>query len=457
MYYTLKKMTRLVREKACVVLLAADNPGHLRYVHPVYAILLASCDGRRDEAALLRRLVDDLAFTPERAQELLARVLRDVAPFLETSPEPADRPNRYDPFAFLYHPEGDHRLRRLSAPVEVAWLMTQRCPCDCAYCCIRTLPAHPIPAGELTTEQAFRFLEDCVASGVQCVKLHGGEPFLRRDLPELAAWLLGRGVHVSVSTKMRLTESVVARLAAAGMEEMQVSLDAVDAATADALVGRRGALRTAVHNIRLLASHGIAPRVNTVVTSRSLAGVPELVRRMAALGVRRISLSGYIRSLWKHDDSLLPEPAALRAMAEAVERTAAGLPGVEVQMCPLADPRDVSLSKPGFSSCAGGRSGLAVGPDGSASICDRLLPIPAAVVGNVTRSTLREIWDGDAMRAFVDPPADAYGETACGACGLREACNRRVRCYYRSLIVTGKLFAPDYLCPVVPAPEERFF
>jgi radical SAM protein with 4Fe4S-binding SPASM domain len=457
MYYSMKKMTRLIREKACVVLLAADNSGHLRYVHPVYAIVLASCDGRRDEAALLRRLVDDLAFTPERAQELLARILREVAPFLEVSPEPVDRPNRYDPFAFLYHPEGNHRLRRLSAPVEVAWLMTSRCPCDCVYCCIRTLPARPVPGDEMTTEQAFRFLEDCVASGVQCVKLHGGEPFLRSDLPELAAYLLGQGVYVSVSTKLRLRESVVARLAAAGMEEMQVSLDTVDAATADALVRRRGALRTAAHNIRLLASHGIAPRVNTVVTRLNLDGIPELVRRMAALGVRRIGLSGYIRSLWKHDDTLLPDPAALRAMAAEVEKTAAGLPGVEVQMCPLADPRDRSLATPGLTSCSGGRSGLAVGPDGSVSICDRLLPIPEAVVGNVTRSTLREIWDGDALRAFVDPPQELYGETACGGCGLREACNRRVRCYYRSVIVTGQLFAPDFLCPVVPAPEERFF
>jgi radical SAM protein with 4Fe4S-binding SPASM domain len=231
----------------------------------------------------------------------------------------------------------------------------------------------------------------------------------------------------------------------------------VDASTADALVGRPGALRTAVHNIRLLRSHGIAPKVNTVVTSLNAGGVPGLVRRMAELGVRRISLSGYLRSLWKHDDALIPGHGALRAMAAEVERTTVELPGIEVEMCPLADARDISLSKPGFSSCSGGRSGLAVGPDGNACLCDRLLPVREAVVGNVTRSTLREIWDGDALRAFVDPPAESYGGTACGGCGLREACNRRIRCYYRSLIVTGRLFAPDYLCPVVPAPEERFF
>ena len=116
MYYAMKKTTRLVRERPCVVLFEASDTGHLRYVHPVYAILLASCDGRRDDAALLRILTEDLAFTPERAQELLARVLRDVAPFLETSEEPADRPNRYDPSSFIYHPEGDHR------PAGAQWL-----------------------------------------------------------------------------------------------------------------------------------------------------------------------------------------------------------------------------------------------------------------------------------------------------------------------------------------------
>lgn len=456
MYYGLKETTRLRKERECAVVFSVKETGNLRYVHPIYAVLLALCDGERRRQDLVQVLTEVFAFDPEKADGMVGKTFTDFADFYAAAASPFETAHPYDPADFLYKPEGDPHLRRLSGPISIAWLATERCPFDCLYCCIKT--RRPTDrGGEMSRAQVLAFLEDCVATGVEAFTVHGGEPFLRKDLPELIGFLLARGVHVAVSTKLPLPEATVERLAAAGLPEVQVSVDSLRPEVADRLVGRPRYLEGALDNIRSLTGNGIRVRSNTVVTSHNVRQVPELVRRLAGLGVSEIGLSGYLRSFWKHRDSLLPDPEELRAMAAEVRALEPELPGVVIKMCPLESARDSSLASEGFSSCSGGRSGLVVGADGRVSICDRLVAFEDVVVGDVTRSTLAEIWNGEPLRTLLDPGRERFEGTVCAACSLFERCNRRMRCYWRTKMVDHRLFGPDYLCPVVPAPPLRFF
>ncbi|HXH37627.1 MAG TPA: radical SAM protein [Thermoanaerobaculia bacterium] len=458
MYYGLRKTARLRRERECVVLLSTDEKGNLRYLHPLIAVLLALCNGQRSGEELMRVLTEAFRLPAESARELVGRLGCELAPFVTASPEPLAAANRYDPLDFVYQPSGDPHLRRLTAPVFVAWLVTERCPFDCVYCCIQTRPAAAPPDGEMTGEQAFRFLDDCIASGVQVVTFHGGEPFLRKDTPEMIGYLISRGVAVSISSKLALSEEIARRLAGAGLDEMQVSIDTDDHDAADRMVGHHNYLRGALANIELLRRHGIAATINTVVTGRNVRDIPRLIRFLAARGVKEIALSGYLRSFRKHNDELLAGADALRKMAAEVDALRPELPGVEIGMCSLHDPREVSLARAeGFSACSGGRSGLVVGADGRVSLCDRLLPFEETTVGNVTEESLLDIWNGQRLRAFLDPGDEAFAGTECAGCGLKSDCDWRVRCYYRSQMIEQRVFAPDHLCPVVPAPSIRFF
>jgi radical SAM protein with 4Fe4S-binding SPASM domain len=457
MYYGLNKKARLWREKECVVLFSVEETGQLRYVHPIYALLLALCNGRRTGEDLRQVLIEAFGLSAERAAEMVGKAVSDFEDFLIESPAPFQAVERYDPVDFLYKPVGDPNLRRLRAPIAIAWLVTERCPFDCVYCCIRTRPAASPADGEMTPEQSMAFLEDCVMTGVQAFTFHGGEPFLRRDLPELIGYLVRSGVAVTASTKLALPEPIVRHLGEAGLEEMQVSIDTADAAAADDLVGHSNYLAGALRNIELLQRHGIEAKTNTVVTRRNVRDIPQLIRLVAARGVRKISLSGYLRSFWKPADDLFAESDELFAMAAAVTALQAELPEVEIGLPSLMDPRDLSLGQEGLSACSGGKSGLVVGADGRVSICDRLLPFSEAVVGQVTSSPLQEIWDGERLRALIMPDQQAFAGTRCASCGLREKCDWRIRCYYRSRMIDGRLFGPDYLCPVVPPPPIRFF
>ncbi len=456
MYYALRNAARIRKERECVALFAADDGG-TRYLHPLLGVLLALCNGQRSGDDLLQILIEAFGVRPERASEILSWLVGELRTYIVASPEPVTVSHRYDPAEFVYQPAGDPNLRRLSAPVSIAWLITERCPFDCNYCCIKTRPAAAPADGEMTHDQALRFLEDCLATGVQLFTFHGGEPFLRRDTPELIEYLISHGVFVSTSTKLALPEETIARLRGAGLEEMQVSIDTANAGTADRIVGHRNYLRGALRNIELLQRYGIAVIVNTVVTSHNVREVPDLIGLLAARGVRRVSLTPYIRSQWKHNDDLFPGGAELATMAAKVKALRPELPEIEVKMGSLEDPRDLSLAQDGFSSCSGGKKGLVVGADGRVSICDRLLPFDDAVVGNVTDESLLEIWNGTRLRALLEPDKEAFAGTECAGCALKEPCDWRVRCYYRSQMIRQRLFAPDHLCPVVAAPSIRFF
>jgi len=456
MYRALRRTIRFLKEKGGVVVFSVENIGHQRWIHPASAAVLALFDGQNDDEQVRADIARLFLVEPGKAETIQAKVLRNFGDTLDTFDQQRASSLRYVAKDLLYEPEGPMAAKRLSQPIEVAWLITERCHCSCRYCCIRTAPA-AAEMPEMSTEQALAFADDCVGTGVQKVFVHGGEPFLRTDTTAVIARLLAGGIFVQTSTKRRLARDMVRDLANAGLEELQLSIDTVRPELAEELIGIEGYLdRVAFPNLELLLEHGIRPRVNTVVMSYNVAEIPSLLRALAARGVRRFTLSGYLRGDWRHDDRHFAGGDALAVMAQQVGALVEQ-EGLDVELPPLGSPRDLSIGGKRYASCGGGSSGLVVGADGRVSLCDRLLPYPETEVGNVTRSSLMEIWQSPQLEALVSPDPEDFCGTACDGCDQLEACSRRIRCYHRALRISGRLFGPDYLCDVVPAPPIRYF
>lgn len=121
------------------------------------------------------------------------------------------------------------RLGRKLGELRIS--VTDRCNFRCAYCMPRErfamhdyLPREEI----LTFEEIERVAGAFVALGVRKLRLTGGEPLLRRDLPLLVQRLAGLGVELALTTNgVRLPE-LAAPLRAAGLHRITVSLDTLD-------------------------------------------------------------------------------------------------------------------------------------------------------------------------------------------------------------------------------------
>jgi len=107
--------------------------------------------------------------------------------------------------------------------------VTPRCNFRCTYCDPLGVGSHE-PPGTLSAEYFEIILEAAAGLGMRSVRFTGGEPLLRKDLPRLIrAARAMRGVEdVAVTTNASALEKRLAALLDAGLDRVNISLDAVD-------------------------------------------------------------------------------------------------------------------------------------------------------------------------------------------------------------------------------------
>jgi cyclic pyranopterin phosphate synthase len=144
--------------------------------------------------------------------------------------------------------------------------VTDRCNLRCTYC----MPAEGLdwlPKPELLTfEELTRVVDVATRLGVTSVRLTGGEPLLRRGLPELVRQLaaLEHRPRLAMTTNGLGLDRLAAPLREAGLDRVNVSLDTVDREVFARLT-RRDRLEDVVTGLAAAAAAGLAPvKVNAV-------------------------------------------------------------------------------------------------------------------------------------------------------------------------------------------------
>lgn len=145
--------------------------------------------------------------------------------------------------------------------------VTDHCNLRCTYC----MPAEGLPwmakAQMLTDDEIVRLVGIFVEHGVRKVRLTGGEPLLRPGLPGLVERLaaLSPRPHLAMTTNGLGLEEVAGKLARAGLDRVNVSLDTVDRDVFQRLT-RRDRLAEVVAGLAAAAAAGLTPvKVNAVV------------------------------------------------------------------------------------------------------------------------------------------------------------------------------------------------
>lgn len=107
--------------------------------------------------------------------------------------------------------------------------VTDRCNFRCGYCMPRTKARSFLPRSQIISfEEIERVARVFVAAGVRKLRLTGGEPLLRRDLPTLVGMLRPLGAELALTTNAVLLSDFAPALKEAGLDRITVSLDALD-------------------------------------------------------------------------------------------------------------------------------------------------------------------------------------------------------------------------------------
>lgn len=179
-------------------------------------------------------------------------------------------------------------------PRQAQILTTERCNLACRHCAV---PAEDSPAGhELTRAQWETAIVRMLECGVSHVWFTGGEPTLRRDVPDLVRFSLSRGAErvVVVTNAVTLND---ARARTYGelcrsypRFALHVSIDGATAPTHDSLRGQNSWKRTMDGIGRLRTFGGSVAVVQSVLTARSAGEIHEYPALLEATGARGLHL-----------------------------------------------------------------------------------------------------------------------------------------------------------------------
>jgi radical SAM protein with 4Fe4S-binding SPASM domain len=350
---------------------------------------------------------------------------------------------------------GVGRPSDFSAPLRpiVSWNITRRCNLKCLHCYI---DAGPAEAGELSTEEALRLVDQMAEVGVPLILFTGGEPLARPDFFQIAARAGELGIKLVLSTNGTLiTPDVAKRLKELGFVYVGVSLDSIDERFHDAFRGMPGSFAAALAGIKNALVAGLDVGLRFTVTAKNIHEVGQYVDFAAALGVRRITF--YHLSAAGRAQKLPPDwwytPEQYRQFMEtliAKARQYAGRLEIETTLAPfdgiylalMLGNGDEQYLKFVESTGGCGRKIISIYPNGDVYPCQF---IDFYKLGNVREKPLKEILTPDKLEPFIHTEKYLRGPK-CSACPYKQYCKGgdRARAHY----LTGDTFGDDPLCPI---------
>ena len=156
----------------------------------------------------------------------------------------------------------------------VVWNITNRCNLKCRHCYAHAKTK--ADENELTTAEGKKLIDDLAAFKAPVILFSGGEPLMREDLPELAAYAISKGMRAVISTNGTLIDKEKAAvLKEIGLSYVGISLDGGRDIN-DSFRGMKGAFDDAMQGIENCRRAGIKVGLRFTINKFNVDEVPEM-------------------------------------------------------------------------------------------------------------------------------------------------------------------------------------
>ncbi len=168
----------------------------------------------------------------------------------------------------------------------VVWNVTQRCNLKCVHCY-----AHAKDMAynnEMSTHQGKELIDDLARFGAPVILFSGGEPLVRKDLPELAEYAVEKGMRAVISTNGTLITSKTARiLKDIGLSYVGISLDGMQEIN-DRFRGIKGAFQSALRGIKNCQDAGIKVGLRFTINKFNVNEIPHIFKLIEEMNIPRV-------------------------------------------------------------------------------------------------------------------------------------------------------------------------
>lgn len=364
------------------------------------------------------------------------------------------------------------------------WESTAACNLECIHC-RRLDVAKELAQEDLTTQEAFNFIDDLATLGSPILVLSGGEPLYRPDIFEIARYAVGKRLKVALATNATLIDQRIAKeIVKAGVERVSISLDGADFKTHDEFRKIPGSFEKALRGFSLLKQLGMSLQINSTIARHNVHQLRDLYQLALRLGADALHIfmlvpvgcgveiaEDQMLTAEKYEETLnlfyeLAQEAKLQTKATCaphyfrIVRQRAKEAGIPPAVGHPGMPKDPSMAPasggpPGMPThamaavtkgCLAGTGVCFISHKGEVFPCG-YLPVTS---GNVKTASFAEIWRSSEVFARLRNLDLLEGK--CGVCEYKKVCEGcRARAFYQ----TGNYMAEEPYCIYTPKAMKK--
>lgn len=135
-------------------------------------------------------------------------------------------------------------------------MITNNCNLHCSYCCENS----GVPEEELSDEEIYNLLDECVKKKIEYIHISGGEPTLRNNFYDIIDYILDNNIKVIVYTNLVNVENKFFEYFKNDNFQIQTSLDSNIEAVHDKFRGK-GSFRKTITNLNKIKELGYLDKV----------------------------------------------------------------------------------------------------------------------------------------------------------------------------------------------------
>lgn len=356
---------------------------------------------------------------------------------------------------------------------SVSWNLTQRCNLFCTHCYLSAFPNADI-SGDLTTEECFKVIDDIekINPNVFLI-LTGGEPLVRKDIFDIAAYGSDKGFSCVLGTNGVLLGKTEARkMRESGLQGASISLDSVDPVKHDKFRQLKNSWKNALRGMDYLREEGLDFSIHMSVMEWNVSEIPAMIDLSRKLGARVLNFFFLIQT-GRGENIIDINPSQYREILTYLAR-AQGVGPKELNRNSLLtnyddpwtssageshglilrakcaphfrrviyelDPDSPLLKNYAQGSCPAGKYYCRITPEGDVTPC----PYMPVTAGNLRKQSFDQIWKtSPVLNDLRDPELGGR----CGPCEFTDMCGG---CRCRAYAAHGDYLAEDPACDYQP-------
>jgi 12,18-didecarboxysiroheme deacetylase len=343
----------------------------------------------------------------------------------------------------------------------VVWNVTRACNLKCVHCYAHATEGST--SDELTTSEGRTMIDDLATFGAPVLLFSGGEPLVRKDMPELAAYAVEKGMRAVISTNGTLISRTIAQtLKQIGLSYVGISLDGLEPVN-DHFRGVNGAFKKALQGIQNCQEAGIKVGLRFTINKRNVQEIPGIFELLEKMEIPRVCFyhlvyagrgSQLVADDLTHEetraavDLIIDRTQALHAKGISkevltVDNHADG-PYLYMRML-KEDPRRAAEVLELLQMNEGNNSGRGIGCvswDGNV-YADQFWRHHS--FGNVRQKPFSQIWTHPEDPLLLQlKEKKKYVQGRCASCRWLDICGGNFR--VRAEALTGNVWAPDPAC-----------